>query len=118
MKKKFALLLIGIIILIILTFALQCIFKEHTKNFGLSCGAAFLSIFLLFTYKNALTPTKEGLGAPINRTKKYYERKGELHKYQSLCKILFITTIGVSALTLIGGVSEIFLTFIMSIFQS
>lgn len=118
MKKKFALLLIGIIVLMILTFTLQCIFKEHTKNFGISCGVAFLSIFLLFAYKNALSPTKEGLGVPINRTKKYYERKGELYKYQSLCKILFITTMGVAALTLIGGLSDVFLTFIMSIFQN
>ena len=118
MKKKFTLLLIGIIVLMILTFTLQCIFKEQTKQFGFSCGASFLSIFCLFDYKNALTPSRTGLGASINMTKKYYEKKGELYKYQSLCKILFIITMSIAALTLIDGLRNIFLTYIMSVFKS
>ncbi len=120
MKKKFALrlILIGIIILIILTFTLHCVFKDQTENFGISCGLACISIVLLFAYKNALTPSRTGIGVPIDMTKKYYERKGELYKYQGLCKILFIITISVAVLTLIREVSDIFLTYIMSVFQS
>ena len=115
-EKKFAFLLIGIIVFIILTFTLQCVFKEQTKNFGISCGITFLSIFLLFEYKNALTPAKKGFGAPINMTKKFYEEKGKLHKYQNLCKILFIITIGFATLTLIGGINDVFFNYILSIF--
>ena len=116
--KKFKLLLIGIIMFMILTFTLQCIFKEHTKNFGISCGVALLSIFLLFAYKNALIPTRKGLGAPINMTKKHYEQKGELNKYQSLCKILFITTLCVATLNLISGLGDVFFTFLLLRCQS
>lgn len=114
--KKFVLLLIGIIVLILLTFTLQCVFMEQTKNFGISCGGAFLSIFFLFEYKNALSPSKKGIGAPINMTKKFYERKGNLQKYQSLCKILFIIIMCTVALSLIGGINDVFLNYIMSIF--
>ena len=115
MKKRFAFLLSGIIVLMALTFTLQILFNNQTKNFGISSGALFLSIFCLFEYKNALTPSEKGLGAPINRTKKYYERKGELHKYQSLCKVLFIATIVIAALTLMRGLGEIFMIYIKSV---
>lgn len=115
MKKKFALVLIGIIVLMILTFILQSLFNDQTKNFGISCGMLFLSIFCLFGYKNALNPTKGGFGHPVNMTKKHYEKKGELYKYQSLCKVLFIVTTSVALLTLINGIGEIFIVYIKSV---
>lgn len=110
MKKRFTFFLIGIIVLMIITYMLNINFNEQTKSFGTSCGMLFLSIFCMFCYKDALTPTKGGLGRPINMTKKYYEKKGELYKYQSLCKILFIITISVAAIYLIRGLAKIFLT--------
>ena len=116
-KKKFTFLLIGIIVLIILTFTLQALFLNQTKNFGISCGALFLSTFCLFCYKDALNPTKGGLGRPINMTKKYYEKKGDLRKYQNLCKILFIITIGVGTLCLLLGLCEIFINYLFSVLQ-
>jgi hypothetical protein len=88
-------------------FILQNLFAEQTDFFGLSSGALFVSIFFLFGYKNALKPSERGIGAPINRIKKRYERNGELHKYQSLCKILFFTAICVSACTLVLGLIQI-----------
>ena len=115
MKKRFAFLLSGIIVLMALTFTLQILFNNQTKNFGTSCGALFLSIFCLFCYKDALKPTQVGIGHPINMTKKYYEKKGELHKYQSLCKVLFIATIVIAALTLMRGLGEIFMIYIKSV---
>jgi len=83
MKKRFAFLLIGIIVLMGLTFALQMIFNEQTKKFGISCGELFLSIFCLFCYKNALNPTSRGLGCSINMTKNYYEKNA----ITKVCKI-------------------------------
>ena len=118
MKKNIKLIFIGIILLMILTFALQCFFKEQTKSFEISCGAAFLSIFCLFEYKNSLTPSKKGFGSPINMTKKYYEEKQELYKYKNLCRNLFIVAISIAALSLISGVIDIFLTYLISVLQS
>ena len=116
-KKKFVFLLIGIILLIFLTFTLQALFLNQTKNFGISCGVLFLSTFCLFCYKDALNPTKEGLGHPINMTKKYYEKKGDLRKYQNLCKILFIIMISVGTLCLLLGLYEIFINYLFSVLQ-
>lgn len=113
-KKHFVFILTGIIILMILTFALQTIFGEQTTKFGLSCGIFFLSIFCLFCYKNALKPT-ETFG-PRNMTKKYYEKKGDLPKYQNLCKILFVITISAGTLTLLGGFGEIIINYLQSLF--
>ena len=95
--KNFILVFIVIIMAMILTFTLQCLFSEITRDFGLSCGMFFLSIFFLFGYKNALMPMERG-GFAINRTKRYYQSRNELPKYQKLCKILFSITISLGAL--------------------
>ena len=112
MRKHFVLILIGIIILMIFTFTLQNFFLEQTDSFGKSCGLFFISIFCLFCYKTALNPTVKGIGRPINLTKKYFENKGELHKYQNLCKVLFIITNIVALVTLFRGLCEILLIYI------
>ncbi len=113
-NKHFIFIFIGIIILMIISFTLQTLFKDQTKEFDLSCGIFFLSIFCLFCYKNALKPT-ETFG-PINMTKRYYEKKGELPKYQNLWKILFIITISVGILTLLGGFGEIIIHYLNALF--
>ena len=43
--KHFLLILIGIILVMIVAFVLQMVFGAQTKEFGLSCGIFFLSIF-------------------------------------------------------------------------
>ena len=111
-KLQFALLLIGIVVLIILAFILQVSFSIQTKNFGVSCGVFSISILCLFCYKNALKPTE--IFGPINTTKRYYEKKGELHKYKDLCKILFITTFCIGALSLIYGLGELCIGYLIS----
>ncbi|MBQ9151455.1 MAG: hypothetical protein IJX72_04330 [Clostridia bacterium] len=108
--KHFLYILIGIIIMMILTFALQAGFNEQTKEFGLSCGMFFLSTFCLICYKNALKPT-ETFG-PVNLTKEHYERKRDLPKYQNLCKILFIITVSAGVLTLLGGLGEVLIHYL------
>ena len=118
MKKRFAFLLIGIIILMSLTFVLQILFNNQTQNFGTSCGILFLSIFCLFGYKNALKPQKSGWGGSINMTKKYYQKNGELDKYQNLCKILFIITLTISLLLLMTGLAQIFINYLKSVFAN
>ena len=105
-KKSFILVFIGIIAAMVLTFSLRCLFSETTGDFGLSCGMFFLSIFFLFGYKNALIPMERG-GFAVNRTKRYYQSRDELPKYQNLCKILFIITIGFGALSFIKGVGTV-----------
>ena len=104
-KKHFILIFIGIIAMI-LTFTLQCLFSEMTGDFGLSCGTFFLSIFFLFGYKNALIPMERG-GFVVNTTKRYYQSRDELPKYQNLCKILFIITISFGALSFIKGIGNV-----------
>ena len=93
-----------------MTFILNNLFSDQTKKFGTSCGIFFISTFPLVEYKNALKPTKN-FGS-INRTKKYYEKKGKLEKYQSLCKILFLVTISLAAITLFVGLGEIFVLYL------
>ena len=104
--KHFILVFIGIIIAMILTFTLQCLFSEITRDFDLSCGMFFLSIFFLFSYKNALIPLERG-GFAVNMTKRYYQSRDELPKYQNLCKILFIITISLGALFFFEGMGTI-----------
>ena len=104
--KKFILVFIVIIMAMILTFTLQCLFSEITRDFGLSCGMFFLSIFFLFGYKNALIPMERG-GFAINRTKRYYQSRDELPKYQRLCKILFIVTISFGTLSFVKGMGNV-----------
>ena len=43
-----------------------------------------------------------------------YEKKGELYKYQNLCKVLLIITIGVATLNFIGGLSDVLVIFVKS----
>ena len=111
-KKHFVLVLIGIIALIILSFTLQTLFNDQIQNLELACISFSLSIFCLFCYKDALKPTEKGIGRPVNMTKKHYERKGELHKYQNLCKILFIVTISYGALMLFFGFGDLLFTYL------
>lgn len=114
-KKHYALIFTGIVLLMVIAFTLQCFFSEQTTKLGFSCGAYFLSIFALFAYKNALKPSDPFV---INHTKRHYERKGELPKYQNLCKILFIITISVGSLYLIGGIGEILFFYLKNLFVS
>ena len=115
-KKHYALIFTGIVLLMVIAFTLQCFFSEQTTKLGFSCGAYFLSIFCLVGFQNALKPT-ESFG-PINTTKRHYEKKGELPKYQNLCKILFIITISVGSLSLIGGIGEILFLYLKNLFVS
>ena len=111
-KKQFVVVLVVIIALIIMTFILQTLFNDRTSSFGASSGAFFMSTFCLVCYNNALKPT--GDWGPNNPTKGYYEKKGELNKYQNLCKILFVITVTVGTLLLLrGGVQ----TAIMPLFK-
>ena len=104
--KNFILVFIVIIMAMILTFTLQCLFSEIAGDFGLSCGMLFLSIFFLFGYKNALMPMERG-GFAINMTKRYYQSRDELPKYQKLCKILFIVTISFGTLSFVKGMGNV-----------
>ena len=104
--KNFILVFIVIIMAMILTFTLQCLFSEIAGDFGLSCGMLFLSIFFLFSYKNALMPMERG-GFAINMTKRYYQSRDELPKYQKLCKILFIVTISFGTLSFVKGMGNV-----------
>ena len=79
-SKRFVNILISLIVWLLILFALQCLFAGYTKEFGLSCGMCFLSIFFLFSYKNALKPTETA--GPYNPTKRYYEKNGDLAGYQ------------------------------------
>ena len=47
-SKRFVNILISVIVWMLILFALQCLFAGYTKEFGLSCGMCFLSIFFLF----------------------------------------------------------------------
>ena len=104
--KHFIFTFIGIIIAMILTFTFQYLFSEITRDFGLSCGMLFLSIFFLFGYKNALMPMERS-GFAINRTKRYYQSRDELPKYQKLCIILFIVTISFGTLSFVKGMGNV-----------
>ena len=115
-KKHYALIFTGIVLLMVIAFTLQCFFSEQTTKLGFSCGAYFLSIFCLACFQNALKPS-ESFG-PINTTKRHYEKKGELPKYQNLCKILFIITISVGSMFLIGGIGEILFFYLKNLFVS
>ena len=115
-KKHYALVFAGIVLLMAIAYILQYLFGENTSNFGFSCGAYFLSLFCLACFQNALNPT-ESFG-PINTTKRHYEKKGELPKYQNLCKILFIITISVGSLFLIGGIGEILFFYLKNLLVS
>ena len=106
--------LILLIVLIAVTFTLQNVFVEQTDLFGFSAGVYFLSLFCLFAYKNALKPT-ENFG-PRNSTKGYYEKQGDLPKYQSICKILLIITFSAGTLNFVGGLGEVAIFFVKTLF--
>ena len=105
-KKHYVLIFTGIVLLMVIAFTLQCLFSEITRDFGLSCGMFLLSIFFLFGYKNALMPMERG-GFAINMTKRYYQSRDELPKYQKLCKILFIVTISFGTLSFVKGMGNV-----------
>ncbi len=109
-SKRFKSILISLIVWMLILFVLQSLFIGKTKEFGLSCGACFLSIFCLFGYKNALKPT-ETVGA-INSTKRHYERNGDLPGYQRFCKIMFLVGLSVSAINFLKGLAEVVIFFI------
>ena len=108
--KVFRNILISVIVWMQILFALQCLFAGYTKEFGLACSMCFLSIFFLFSYRNALKPT-ETIG-PYNPTKRYYEKKGDLPGYQRLCKILFLVGLSISAIGFMKGSAEVVIFFI------
>jgi hypothetical protein len=109
-SRRFKIVLLALIAWMLILFVLQVSFGEQTKEFGLSCGTCFLSIFCLFGYRNALKPT-ETMG-PINSTKSYYERKGDLPGYQRFCKIMFLVLLSVSAIGFLKGLAEAAIFFI------
>ena len=108
--KVFRNILISVIVWMQILFALQCLFAGYTKEFGLACSMCFLSIFFLFSYRNALKPT-ETVG-PYNPTKRHYEKKGDLPGYQRLCKILFLVGLSISAIGFLKGSAEVVIFFI------
>ena len=108
--KRFVNILISVIVWMQILFALQCLFAGYTKEFGLACSMCFLSIFFLFSYRNALKPT-ETIG-PYNPTKRHYEKKGDLPGYQRLCKILFLVGLSISAISFMKGSAEVVIFFI------
>ena len=97
-----------------LSFSMQMIFEEKTDSFGFSGGLYFASIFCLVLYKNALKP-RDDISFEKNTTKRYYEKRGELHKYESLCKFLFIFLIIIGSFTFILGFVEVFIKYILSL---
>lgn len=109
-SRRFVNILISVIVWMLILFALQCLFAGYTKEFGLSCGMCFLSIFCLFSYRNALKPT-ESFG-PYNPTKRHYEEKGDLPGYQRLCKIMFLVGLGISGTSFLKGSAEVVIYFI------
>lgn len=108
--KVFKNILISVIVWMQILFALQCLFAGYTNEFGLACSMCFLSIFFLFSYKNALKPT-ETVG-PYNPTKRYYEKNGDLAGYQKLCKIVFLVGLSISAISFMKGSAEVIIFFI------
>lgn len=72
-NRAFVNILISVIVWMLILFTLQCLFAGYTKEFGLACSMCFLSIFFLFSYRNALKPT-ETIG-PYNPTKRHYEKR-------------------------------------------
>lgn len=108
--KVFRNILISVIVWMQILFALQCLFSGYTKEFGLACSMCFLSIFFLFSYKNALKPTETV--SPYNPTKRHYERKGDLPGYQRLCKIVFLVGLSISAISFMKGSAEVIIFFI------
>ena len=108
--KVFTNILISVIVWMLILFTLQCLFAGYTKEFGLACSMCFLSIFFLFSYRNALKPT-ETIG-PYNPTKRHYEKKGDLPGYQRLCKILFLVGLSISAIGFMKGSAEVVIFFI------
>lgn len=116
MKKNTFIIIMAILILLtFLTFILQTVFSTNIKNFGLSCGAFFISTMLLVCYKNALTPPHQQVHAPSDRLKRYYSRKGKLLEYQKLCKIFLIITICAAFLFFSVGILELCIIFIKTI---
>ena len=109
-NRAFVNILISVIVWMLILFTLQCLFSGYTKEFGLACSMCFLSIFFLFSYKNALKPT-ETVG-PYNPTKKRYEENGDLPGYQRLCKIMFLVGLSISAISFLKGSAEVVIFFI------
>ena len=109
-NRAFVNILISVIVWMLILFALQCLFAGYTEEFGLACSMCFLSIFFLFSYRNALKPT-ETIG-PYNPTKRHYEKKGDLPGYQRLCKILFLVGLSISAIGFLKGSAEVVIFFI------
>ena len=109
-NRAFVNILISVIVWMLILFTLQCLFAGYTKEFGLACSMCFLSIFFLFSYRNALKPT-ETIG-PYNPTKRHYEKKGDLPGYQRLCKILFLVGLSISAISFMKGSVEVIIFFI------
>lgn len=112
MSKKNLILLVLIIVLFILSFVLFNIFDKQFRILEISSAMFMLSVFCLFEYSNALKPKKTGIGASINFTKKHYQNRGELQKYQNITKRCLVVTFGLGIITLIFGLIEISIYYI------
>ena len=108
-KKRFIPVLVFITVFSIFTFVLNRILNE--EMIAISCAALVLSIFLLFAYENALKSKKSGVGESINFTKKYYQSRGELEKYQQILKNALIFTLCVAAILFICGLVRAILNY-------
>lgn len=112
MNKKNVILLILIIILFVLSFVLFNILDKQFRVLEIASAMFLLSVFCLFEYNNALKLKKTGIGASINFTKKHYQKRGELQKYQNITKRCLVVTFGLGIITLIFGLIEISIYYI------
>jgi len=105
MKKKFVFILVGLIILLIISFILDGVFVEKTSRFNTSVAMFFVSIFCLVASKQAQKPSEDF--GPRNTLKRLYEIRGKLKKYSKLVKTLFIVFVGLGGISLIIGFVEV-----------
>lgn len=111
MKKKHLILIVLVNVLVIfVSYALNTLFIDQTERFISAAMGAFLAIILIFEYKNALKHTKG-----IKGVKKYYEKRGELDKYQNICKFLFAFAFLSGVWSFVRGIGVIFINFIKSV---
>ena len=108
-KRTFILVLIGLILGMVAAFTLQCFFGEITSSFGLFFAGLFLAVFSVCGYRYALNPRDRFV---INRTKRYYEQRGELSVYKRICGIAFFVSLGIAALFFQKGIWDVLLHYI------
>ena len=109
-NKHFILIVLCNVFMFFVSFASKALFVDQTVEFDYACMGFFFAIILIFEYKNALKPTKG-----INMTKKYYEKRCELNKYQNICKFFFLFAFVLGILNFLCGVGVILIDYIKSV---